>query len=238
MSKDNSSDTVNDTDKNIRDKKYTELYKELHENDERYGESSVGFLGEAKILVDFVKPKTVLDFGCGKGALLARLAEHFPQINFFGYDPSIKGREKIPVEKADMIINTDVLEHIPENIIENVVEQIAGLSQKVFFVLHHAEAGEFLSNGENAHCTIKPPEWYHKMFSKYFDVVTPLPCREKIRSAVVTFTLPDDVKAAYLKSVNSNFIPRWLGFIICAFIFNRKRRKYFRLKYVKLKNND
>lgn len=42
-----------------------------------------------------------------------------------------------------MIINTDVLEHIPKSDIADVLNHIKSLSNNVFFCLHHAKLGLF-----------------------------------------------------------------------------------------------
>ena len=41
------------------------------------------------------------------------------------YDPAIPELSTIPIERADFIVNTDVLEHIPEQDIGDVLEHIS-----------------------------------------------------------------------------------------------------------------
>ena len=81
----------------------------------------------------------------------------------------IKEFSVIPNNHCDMVINTDVLEHIPKNDIADVLNHIKSLSNNIFFCLHHGKAYTILPNGENAHITVEPKEWYHSLMKKYFD---------------------------------------------------------------------
>lgn len=164
-------------------------YKLLHASKPEYGTTGLAYKQEVSLILNEIKPKSVLDFGCGKATLISEFAEQYPGIAFYGYDPAIPGREILPVEKVDFVICTDVLEHIPENDLENVIEKIASLSKNVFFYLHHGLAVEILPDGTNAHCTVKPPIWYYRLLEKYFTVITPLPGRTLNTSVVFTFNL-------------------------------------------------
>ncbi len=177
---------------------YIEQYKLLYANESSYGGASIEFINEISIFIDYLQPKTVLDFGCGTGELLNELVMKFPNINFIGYDPAIPGKDELPAGKFDLVINTDVLEHVPEYEIPALLEKISKLSSNVYFNLHHALAKTILPNGENAHCTVKPPEWYHALMSNYFEHITPLKGRRKKISVVVTFRIPEVVTNEYM----------------------------------------
>lgn len=183
----------------MKNNDYIEQYKILHGKDAQYGASSLKFIEEIAVVIDHLCPRKVLDFGCGKGALLNGLIERYPGIVFYGYDPAVPGRDKLPGEKFDLVINTDVLEHIPEHILPSVLEEIASLSGNVYFNLHHALAKTILPNGENAHCTVKPSDWYHALMRNYFDYITPLKGRRDYLSVVLTFAAPEQVIKDYLR---------------------------------------
>ncbi|MDR1168421.1 MAG: class I SAM-dependent methyltransferase [Heliobacteriaceae bacterium] len=224
---------------------YLQQYKILHTENNYYGASSLRYLDYVCMIIDYLKPKVVLDFGCGKAALIKELTQRYPTIEFYGYDPAIPGRNILPIEKADLVVNTDVLEHIPEDALPEVIAKIASISDNAFFVLHHALARQILPNGQNAHCTVKPPQWYYELFSKYFKNPYPLPSKDLLRSAVITFTPSVDFLNTYssitrlspivVMQENRKIIPYRLGKLISYFIPKKKNRKHFREKYVQTK---
>ena len=179
-----------------------EQYKELHKSSQNYGASESDFLAEICLIINYLKPKVILDYGCGKGALIKELSNIYPDIQIYGYDPVIENKDFLPINKADLVINTDVLEHIPEDEIEQVIKQIASISSNVYFNLHHALAHTQLPNGENAHCTVKPLFWYYELFKKHFDTQTILEGRYKHLSVVLTFPIPTNVYLEYYNIIN------------------------------------
>ena len=180
------------------------LYSELHKNNNEYGKSGARLADDVSVIIDFLKPEIVLDYGCGKGALVNILQEKYPDIKFYKYDPAIEEYNVLPVKKADLVINTDVLEHIPEDEVENCVKEISEISQNVFFQLSHCLAINILSNGENAHCTVKPTFWYYNLFNKYFKTQTFLPARRHTCSIVTTFPLPGTIINYFYEDKNNN----------------------------------
>lgn len=183
---------------------YIDEYKKLHKEVASFGSGACMYLDEICLIIEELKPKTVLDFGCGKASLIKELNLRYPNIEFYGYDPAIEGRNILPIEHADLVINTDVLEHIPEDILPSVIEKIASISDKCFFGLHHALAYTILPNGENAHCTVKPPIWYYELFLKYFTTPYPLKGRLPELSAMITFSPSIDFLRKYDSMLNPN----------------------------------
>jgi SAM-dependent methyltransferase len=172
-------------------------YKRLHSDNLRFGASSIAYIEEVSLFIEYLKPKTVLDYGCGKGALIDELAARFPDIDFYGYDPAIPGKDVLPVQQADLIINTDVLEHIPENALPDIIQKISLISENVFFGLHHALAKQILPNGQNAHCTVKPPVWYYRLLSKSFNPVLLLDGHKIYQSVAITFPVTPKIIVEY-----------------------------------------
>jgi SAM-dependent methyltransferase len=178
-------------------------YRQLHAEKADYGASSPKYIDETSLFIGWLKPKSVLDYGCGKGGLLKALALRFPDIQFAGYDPAIPGADTLPRQKFDMAICTDVLEHIPEDALPRVVQEIASLSENCFFGLHHALARQILPNGQNAHCTIRPPVWYHRLLSQAFPQVFLLDGRGKegILSVAATFPITPMLAKEYYEII-------------------------------------
>jgi hypothetical protein len=60
------------------------------------------------------------------------------------------------------------MEHIPEEQIPEVFEYIFSHADKfVFLGISTKLAKALLPNGENAHCTVKPIEWWTSMVEKH-----------------------------------------------------------------------
>ena len=187
---------------------YINEYKILHENLASFGSGACMYIEEVSLIIDYLKPKTVLDYGCGKANLIKELVHKYPDIEFYGYDPAIKGRDVLPIEKADLVINTDVLEHIPEDELPNVIANIASISENAFFGLHHALAYTILPNGENAHCTVKPPIWYYNLFCQFYKNPYPLKGRKVELSTLITFKPSIDFLEKYNLMVRPQMITK------------------------------
>lgn len=191
----------------IIDSNHIRQYEELHRSDPSYGSTSLKFIDEVCVMIDFMKPSSILDYGCGKGTLIDELEKRYPSIRCHKYDPSIPEYNTIPVNHADMVLNTDVLEHIPVDDIDEVLESISSITQNVYFNLHHSRAAHVLPNGQNAHCTVRSPNWYRRKLGQYFKHVELLPGRRHIASVGITFQIDQKTRNAYTKIVRERKVP-------------------------------
>lgn len=82
------------------------------------------------------------------------------------------------------------------------MSQIASISPNAFLGLHHALAYTILPNGENAHCTVKPPLWYYDLFCKFYKTPYPLQGRLPELSAMITFEPSIDFLRKYHDLLN------------------------------------
>lgn len=218
----------------ITNKNYVEQYKLLNDKNKFYYESNLSIfnmINEISLFIDYLKPKNILDYGCGNGILLKLLKHKYPKINIDGYDPAIKEFSVISNNHYDMIINTDVLEHIPKNDICDVLNHIKSLSNNVFFCLHHGKAWTILPNGENAHIKIEPKEWYHNLMRNYFDIIIPLKARNPINSIVITFDINKRIFNKYNKILKLNINDN----LQIKYIFGKKITKKQITKYIPIK---
>lgn len=198
-------------------------YQELHQADPSYGSTSLKFIDEVSVMIDALKPKSILDYGCGKGTLIAEIERRYPEIVCHRYDPSIPEWSVLPVEKTDLVINTDVLEHIPVNDIDAVLREIVSISGNAYFNLHHGRAATILPSGENAHCTVRSPSWYRKKIASYFKQVELLPGRRYITRVAITFLIGDEERNKYLEVVKKNKIVSPLSLHLRFFVKNTLR---------------
>lgn len=195
----------------MTDYKNVDLYREIHNSDNRYGANGSKYLSSVMCFIDNFEDHEinfVLDYGCGKSSLTKELSKYYPHINFYGYDPAVEGISSLPhgISHYDLIICTNVLEHVPVTEMDSVLNEISSLSQNVIFVLNHCKAYRSLPNGENAHCTIKPVHWYVSKFDKYFKDIVVLDCAEHWRSLVLTFGIKTHVYNQYYSMLCNSFI--------------------------------
>jgi hypothetical protein len=160
------------------------MYRRMH----KFGEEFLGAPAEKtfpgfslnaqiyriKDLILRTNADTVLDYGCGKGRqyepreIRAESGETWPGVidcwnigELVCYDPCYEPYSKLPEGKFDGVICTDVLEHCPEQDLRWIIDEIFGYASRfVFANVACFPARKRLPNGENAHCTIKPVEWW------------------------------------------------------------------------------
>jgi len=144
-------------------------YRLLHVSDPYYGRSSEQMLAQICSLIAELRPTSILDFGCGKSSLVDAVAE---QLNAkpYHYDPAIDEYSQLPLSRADVVINTDVLEHLDEHEVDTVLNDIRSISDKVFFNISTRPAKKTLASGENAHATVKSRNWWRDTIRTKFPV--------------------------------------------------------------------
>src|SRR5690606_14639538 len=147
--------------------KYIEQYKALHKQ-KRYGISGDSLVENLFSVADR-QTTSVLDYGCGQSDTGTKLAAMLGTKVLCQYDPAVEGRDSPIKGKYYLCICTDVLEHIPEEELDKVFKDITKHTDKeVIFVIALREAAQILPNGENAHCTVKPKEWWEDKLKTAF----------------------------------------------------------------------
>jgi len=109
------------------------------------------------------QPKSILDFGCGKGKLVETLNESYPMLDITGYDPANPEFHKVP-DQIDMIIGTDVLEHIEPKYLDEVLNFLYNKAKYNYHLISCAPAKLILPDGRNAHLIQETPDWWRKKF--------------------------------------------------------------------------
>jgi len=146
-------------------------YKQYHaENDDYNGINLEPQLPHIIQLIEDTQSKTLLDYGCGKG--LQYSVEHggspIMGITPSLYDPAVPSHDTLPDGPFDGIISTDVFEHIPEEYIPETIDNITRRADKfVFLGICIVPSIAILPNGDNAHCTLRPIEWWVDMYNKH-----------------------------------------------------------------------
>ena len=176
-----------------RYRRLLELYREMHVRGEALrslppertfpGASLLPQAHHVRRLVAQTGARSILDYGSGKGAQYRpmRLSEVIPRQGagkwqgiqeYWGverivcYDPGYEPFSRLPSEACDGVISTDVLEHCPEADLPWIVAELFALARRfVFASVACHPAVKRLPNGENAHCTVRPPEFWQDLFS-------------------------------------------------------------------------
>lgn len=117
--------------------------------------------------------RTILDYGAGKGsqyrtAVRTADGQHYGSLlelwnvqSVTCYDPAYAPFRQLPTGMFDGVICTDVLEHCPEEDAPWILGELFGFAERFLFVnVACYPARKRLPSGENAHCTIKSPEWW------------------------------------------------------------------------------
>jgi len=118
-------------------------------------------------------PTSILDFGCGVGSLVNTLALTYPQKKISGYDPgNEKFSNKFENQKFDLVISTDVLEHIEPEFLNQTLEFLREKSNRFYHLIALAPSKVILPDGRNAHLILKPKDWWRDKFVKLGYTIT------------------------------------------------------------------
>jgi hypothetical protein len=167
-----------------RYRELTALYRTMHVEGEQFlnlpaaetfsGQSLLPQAKRIKRLIEATGAMSILDYGSGKGlqydlrdvelpggVVVSSVADYWDVDYVHCYDPAYPPFSKLPDTRFDGVISTDVLEHCPEEDIPWIIQEIFDFADRFVFALVACyPASKRLPTGENAHCTIRPPEWW------------------------------------------------------------------------------
>jgi len=124
--------------------------------------------------------KTILDYGCGKAVFHKLLFNNKKtpgapmEITLIGYDPAVEMFSLKPSNqtKFDLVMCIDVMEHVQEDKIEEVLSDLFSYGDRIFMTITCYPATQILLNGLNAHYTVKDPDWWKEKLRAYKDKCT------------------------------------------------------------------
>ena len=141
---------------------YRRLNAQAHQ-DPAYGTAAKLHAALVQEAIDRTGAKTLLDYGCGKGALQALVSG----VEYRGYDPCIPGLDAAP-EPADVVYCGDVMEHVEPEFVNAVLADVNRLARvAAIFVICCAKGNRSLADGSPAHRSVHRPDWWRHKLKKF-----------------------------------------------------------------------
>lgn len=153
---------------------YAKLQRELHAQG-NYGTAGMSYIPTIFHAIAQLAKRhgsaSVLDYGSSSGRTMKAVKEHMwlpPSVTDRCYDPFVAEFSGEP-EPADLIICTDVMEHVEPECTDAVLDHIASLAKRlVFFSIGLTPAMKVLSDGRNAHINLRSSEFWLKEIKRRF----------------------------------------------------------------------
>jgi hypothetical protein len=144
--------------------------QKLHGN-KRYGVASLTYAPLVSKLLKIGNCRSLSDYGAGKCNLKVALGlRDGGPVTYQPYDPAFP--DYGPPRPADLVTCIDVLEHIEPDLLDNVLDEIASITQRLaFLTIHTQPAKKVLSDGRNAHLIQEPPSWWIDRLSARFEIL-------------------------------------------------------------------
>lgn len=140
---------------------YVALQHELHDRPNGYGGKGDKWAAAVAGLARTYQAGSILDYGCGEGALVRALyRQGLPGVRFDEYDPAVPTKAQRP-SFADLVVCTDVLEHIEPDRLDCVLAHLRVLARKaVFLVVATRPSNKTMADGRNAHLIVEDVDWW------------------------------------------------------------------------------
>lgn len=169
----------------VGNSKLIESYAELHAT-ELYGATSLKNLRLIRPEIKLLRPQSIVDYGCGQSRLIDRLDLGYP-VTLYRYDPAIPAFAEKPKVTVDLLINIDVLEHIEESDLDDVLAEMRALCRDALIIVDTAPAKRCLADGRNLHVTLKSHDWWGEKIARHFGPLYPVRTLRRARAGFKTW---------------------------------------------------
>lgn len=163
-----------------------EQYRQIHATTV-YGDTSVKNLRFLRPEIRLLRPRSILDYGCGQSRLIDSLNLGY-EVDLRRYDPAIPAYSQKPTGKADLLLNIDVLEHIEEEDLDAVIAEMRSMCHEAIIIVDTAPAVRTLADGRNAHVSLHPHAWWRQRLSRHFGPLESIPTVRRSRAGFRTWS--------------------------------------------------
>jgi len=116
--------------------------------------------------------ETVLDFGAGKGRLGQNVKDSGWSGKWVNYDPGMPEYGELPACQFDLVITTDVLEHVEIEHLGTILKTLGSLTKKVLYnFISCVDTGKYFADGpykgKDLHMIVKSPKWWREQFQHH-----------------------------------------------------------------------
>ena len=147
---------------------YIKQYELLYKIKKNYGKTSIKLYDMLEKIINDLNILSVLDYGCGKSKLLDLIKKN-KKIKVYKYDPAIKKYSKLTKNKVNLVICTDVLQHVPLYDLDRVLKEIKSKGIYILFYIKCTNHKTKLPNKTYANCTVYDKKWWLEKLSNYYD---------------------------------------------------------------------
>lgn len=150
---------------------YQAQQQQMHETYE-YGIASKKYAPLVTEIINRLEVGHLLDYGCGRHMNLLKSIKPKQALKYQGYDPGWPELAGAPIP-AEMVACIDVLEHIEPDMLDNVLDHLAQLTEIVcILTVHCGPASKVLPDGRNAHLIQEPMEWWLPKLTSRWEMQT------------------------------------------------------------------
>lgn len=179
---------------NLISRDYLEQNRILHRGKEGFGGSGHKHYDAVVEFIRELGAKNLLDYGAGECTLLVKFKKEGHKFPIVCYDPAVPKLASLP-KAADLVVCTDVLEHVEPNLLDNVLDHIASLSRKgCYLAIATRPANKHLPNGKNAHAIIEDTPFWMQRLSRMEDKGLRIMRHVDIRKGGVPTGAPHEVR--------------------------------------------
>lgn len=115
--------------------------------------------------------QTALDWGAGKGMLGEFIVSNLPYITWTNYDPGIPHYDKLPKGPFDLVVSSDVMEHVEPELVTSVLQEMERRCSRLLYLdIACTPTGRTFAEGpykgQDLHLVVEKPDWWRQTVRK------------------------------------------------------------------------